>query len=48
MKEKKIRLKDIQDELKISMPRNVFEIDIPDEGINYEELEKELLKKSTC
>ncbi|GAQ94359.1 DNA-binding transcriptional response regulator, NtrC family [Thermodesulfovibrio aggregans] len=42
----KIRLKDIQDELKISMPRNVFEIDIPDEGINYEELEKELLKKA--
>ncbi|MGC8937388.1 MAG: sigma-54-dependent transcriptional regulator, partial [Thermodesulfovibrio sp.] len=42
----KITLKDIQDELKISMPRNVFEIDIPDEGINYEELEKELLKKA--
>ncbi len=42
----KITLKDIKDELKVSMPKNVFEIDIPDEGINYEELEKELLKKA--
>ncbi|WP_353683759.1 sigma-54 dependent transcriptional regulator [Thermodesulfovibrio sp. 3907-1M] len=42
----KITLKDIKDEIKISIPRNVFEIDIPDEGINYEELEKELLKKA--
>jgi len=42
----KITLKDIQDELKISIPKNIFEIEIPDEGINYEELEKELLKKA--
>ncbi|GAB5047205.1 sigma-54-dependent transcriptional regulator [Thermodesulfovibrio sp. TK110] len=42
----KITLKDIKDELKVSMSKNVFEIDIPDEGINYEELEKELLKKA--
>ncbi|MEN2985504.1 MAG: sigma-54 dependent transcriptional regulator [Thermodesulfovibrionaceae bacterium] len=42
----KITLKDIQDELRLSSPKNVFEIEIPDEGINYEELEKELLKKA--
>jgi len=43
----KITLKDIQDELKNPLPvKNVFEIDIPDEGINFEELEKELLKKA--
>lgn len=44
--DERITMKDIQDELKISIPKNVFEIDIPDEGINYEELEKELLKKA--
>lgn len=42
----KITLSDIQDELKIYIPKNIFDIDIPDEGINYEELEKELLKKA--
>ncbi len=42
----KITLKDIQDELKLTIPKNVLDIDIPDEGINYEELEKEILKKA--
>jgi DNA-binding NtrC family response regulator len=42
----KITLSDIQDELKISIPKNILDIDIPDEGINYEELEKEILKKA--
>ncbi len=41
-----ITLKDIQDELKITYPKNVLHIDIPDEGLNYEELEKEILKKA--
>ncbi len=41
-----ITLKDIQDELKITYPKNVLNIDIPDEGLNYEELEKEILKKA--
>lgn len=42
----KITLKDIQDELKLKMPKSVLHIDIPDEGINYEEFERELLKKA--
>ncbi len=42
----KITLKDIQDEFRFAVARNVFDIDIPEEGINYEELEKELLKKA--
>ncbi|MCX8034242.1 MAG: sigma-54 dependent transcriptional regulator [Thermodesulfovibrio sp.] len=42
----KITFNDIQDELKIPYSRNIFDIEIPDEGINYEEFEKELLKKS--
>ncbi|MDI1472363.1 MAG: sigma-54 dependent transcriptional regulator [Thermodesulfovibrio sp.] len=42
----KITLSDIQDELKISIPKNILDIEIPDEGINYEELEKEILKKA--
>lgn len=42
----KITLKDIQDELRLKMPKNILHIDIPDEGINYEEFEKELLKKA--
>ena len=42
----KITLKDIKDELKIPYFRNIFDIEIPDEGINYEELEKEMLKKA--
>ncbi|MEJ5226982.1 sigma-54 dependent transcriptional regulator [Thermodesulfovibrio sp.] len=42
----KIMLKDIQDELKLKMPKSILHIDIPDEGINYEEFERELLKKA--
>lgn len=42
----KITLKDIKDELKLNVPKSAFDIDIPDEGLNYEELEKELLKKA--
>lgn len=42
----RITLRDIQDELIIPSPRNVMNFEIPDEGINYEELEKELLKKA--
>ena len=41
-----ITLKDIKSELKMSQPSNILSIDIPDEGINFEELEKELLKKA--
>ena len=42
----KIKLKDIADELKLSNPKSIFEIEIPEEGIDYKELEKELLKKA--
>ena len=42
----KITIDDIQDELKVTKCKNIFDINIPDEGINYEELEKELLKKA--
>ncbi|GLI52828.1 sigma-54-dependent transcriptional regulator [Thermodesulfovibrio yellowstonii] len=42
----KITFNDIQDELRVITPKNLFDIDIPDEGINYEELEKELIKKA--
>lgn len=42
----KITINDIQDELKVTKCKNIFDINIPDEGINYEELEKELLKKA--
>jgi DNA-binding NtrC family response regulator len=41
-----IGLDDIRSELNIQGRRGVFDIDIPDEGINFEELEKELLKKA--
>lgn len=44
--EDKIRLRDIQDELRLTTPKNILDIDIPDEGLNYEALEKELLKKA--
>lgn len=42
----KITFSDIQDELRVTIPKNLFDINIPDEGINYEELEKELIKKA--
>ncbi|MCX7724283.1 MAG: sigma-54 dependent transcriptional regulator [Thermodesulfovibrio sp.] len=42
----KITFDDIQDELRVITPKSLFDINIPDEGINYEELEKELIKKA--
>ena len=42
----KITFDDIQDEIRISTHKNLLDIYIPDEGINYEELEKELIKKA--
>ncbi len=44
--EDKIKLRDIQDELRLTTPKNILDIDIPDEGLNYEALERELLKKA--
>lgn len=41
-----ITLKDIKNELKLSQPYSILSVDIPDEGINFEEIEKELLKKA--
>ena len=41
-----ITLKDIKGELRLSLPSNIIGIDIPDEGINFDEFEKELLKKA--
>ena len=40
-----ITLKDIKSELKLFHPYGILSIDVPDEGINFEELENELLKK---
>ncbi|WP_141266160.1 sigma-54 dependent transcriptional regulator [Thermodesulfovibrio sp. Kuro-1] len=42
----KITFNDIQDELRGVTPKSLFDINIPDEGINYEEIEKELIKKA--
>lgn len=41
-----IRMKDIKSELRLSPQQGLLEIDLPDEGINFEELEKEVLKKA--
>ncbi len=41
-----IRLKDIKSELRLSQQQDFPDIDLPDEGIVFEELEKELLKKA--
>ncbi|TAN41272.1 MAG: sigma-54-dependent Fis family transcriptional regulator [Nitrospirae bacterium] len=41
-----IGLDDIRSELRYSKDRGAFEIEIPDEGLNFEELEKELLRKA--
>ncbi len=41
-----ITLKDIKSELKLFHPYGILSIDVPDEGINFEELENELLKKA--
>jgi DNA-binding NtrC family response regulator len=41
-----INLKDIKSELRFSQGRGIIDFDLPDEGINFEELEKELLRKA--
>ncbi len=41
-----IRIEHIKDELKDFTAQGLYDIDIPPEGINLEELEKELLKKA--
>jgi DNA-binding NtrC family response regulator len=41
-----ISLNDIRGELRLFNDKGILYIDIPDEGINFEELEKELIKKA--
>lgn len=41
-----IRLKDIKTELRIPQSTEAFDIDIPVDGINFEELEKDLMRKA--
>ncbi|MEW6116387.1 MAG: sigma-54 dependent transcriptional regulator [Nitrospirota bacterium] len=41
-----IALNDIRSELRLSQDKGVLDLEIPDEGINFEELEKELIKKA--
>ena len=41
-----ITLKDIKSELRTAQPVSAAGFDLPDEGINFEEVEKELLKKA--
>jgi len=41
-----IGLKDIKSELRSSLGGDVLDFDFPEEGINFEELEKELLRKA--
>ncbi|MEW5747094.1 MAG: sigma-54 dependent transcriptional regulator [Nitrospirota bacterium] len=41
-----IGMQEIRSELKLPQERGLLDIDIPDEGINFEELEKELIKKA--
>lgn len=41
-----IRLNDIKSELRLPQQQDIFDINVPDEGIIFEELEKELLKKA--
>jgi DNA-binding NtrC family response regulator len=41
-----ICLKDIKSELRSSHGGDILDLDLPEEGINFEELEKELLKKA--
>jgi transcriptional regulator with GAF, ATPase, and Fis domain len=38
--------KDIRSELRSSHGSNILDFDLPEEGIHFEELEKELLKKA--
>ncbi len=41
-----INLHDIRSELRVSQDKSALDLEIPDEGINFEELEKELIKKA--
>lgn len=41
-----IGMKEIRSELKLPQDRGILDFDLPDEGINFEELEKELIKKA--
>lgn len=41
-----IALKDIKSELRLSQQQDIFDINIPEDGINFDKLEKELLKKA--
>ena len=41
-----IRLNDIKSELRLPHQQGLFDVDVPDEGIVFEELEKEILKKA--
>jgi DNA-binding NtrC family response regulator len=42
----RVGLKDISGELRFYQGKDLFDFDLPDEGINVEELEKDLLKKA--
>ncbi|MBF0558625.1 MAG: sigma-54-dependent Fis family transcriptional regulator [Nitrospirae bacterium] len=41
-----ITIEDIRSELRLPSERGHFDMDLPDEGINFEELEKQLIKKA--
>lgn len=41
-----IHLKDIKSELRLSLRDDIVDFDLPDDGINFEEIEKELLRKA--
>jgi len=41
-----VTLKDIESELVSPKQRNIFDIEIPEKGLDFEELEKELLRKA--
>lgn len=41
-----IKLNNIKGELNLCEPSSIFNFEIPDEGVNFEKLEKELLKKA--
>jgi transcriptional regulator with GAF, ATPase, and Fis domain len=41
-----ISIKDIRSELRSAHGSDILDFDFPEEGINFEELEKELLKKA--
>jgi DNA-binding NtrC family response regulator len=41
-----IKLKDVKGDLRTLQPSDSFEFDLPDEGLNFEELEEDLLRKA--